>query len=72
MTDVFVCVFFTDSDLASKKNACIRVSITLGWALPQGCSVLSQLCSIPVGGSFNMQFIFVWDIKLLVDYVYWH
>lgn len=38
MTDVFVCVFFlTGLDLAGKKNVCIRISITLGWALPQGC-----------------------------------
>lgn len=47
-----VCVcFLTGLDLPCEKNVCIGVSITTGWALPQGCrqrSVLSQHLS------FNM------------------
>lgn len=43
----FVC-FLTGLDLVTEKNGCIGVSITVGWALPQGCrlehSLWASLC----------------------------
>lgn len=67
-----VCVSVFLLAWASEKNVCVGVSVTVSWALPQGCRLEKHALTVPrflCVCLLNISFVFLWNhVIVLVHY----